>query len=76
MGSCMRWEGKFAMGKKICWAIILITIAVNVVMLQWTIEAYLGVEYEKIYTYTIVGVVSSFIAFLTYLKWRKLEYTN
>ncbi|MDE5415912.1 MULTISPECIES: hypothetical protein [Alkalihalobacterium] len=64
------------MGKKICWAIILITIAVNVVMLQWTIEAYLGVEYEKIYTYTIVGVVSSVIAFLTYLKWRKLEYTN
>ncbi|WP_078428326.1 hypothetical protein [Alkalihalobacterium alkalinitrilicum] len=64
------------MGKKICWGIIFITIAINVVMLQWTIEAYLGLEYEKIYGYTIVGVVSAIIAFITFLKWRKLEYTS
>ena len=64
------------MAKKVCWTIIFLTIAVNVVMLQWTIEAYLGQEYDSIYLYTIVGVISAIIAFITYLKWRKLEYTE
>ncbi|WP_096198998.1 hypothetical protein [Bacillus sp. FJAT-45350] len=64
------------MGKKTCWIIIFLTIAVNVVMLQWTIEAYLGREYEIMYTYTVVGVVSAIIAFVTFLQWRKLEYKD
>lgn len=72
----MPWEGNIAMGKKGCWIIIFITIVINVVMLQWTIEAYLGREYETMYTYTIVGVVSAIIAFITYLRWRKLEYNK
>ncbi|WP_209125237.1 hypothetical protein [Alkalihalobacillus sp. BA299] len=62
------------MAKKMCWIIIFVTVGINVVMLQWTIMAYLGLEYEKIYSYTIVGVLSSIIAFITYLKWRKYEY--
>lgn len=64
------------MGKKTCWAIIFITIAVNVVMVQWTIEASLGREYNLVPIYSGIAVVFSFIAFFTYLQWKKLEYTE
>ena len=64
------------MAKKICWTIIFITIAINVVMLQWTIEAYLGHEFDKIHPYTFIGILSAGTAFITYLKWRKLEYVS
>ncbi len=74
MGLCMPLEGKFAMAKKICWAVIFITIAVNVVMLQWTIEAYLGLEYEKIYVYSTVAVISVICALVAFFIWRKHEY--
>lgn len=70
----MRQEGRLDMDKRTCWIIIILAIAVNVVMLQWSIEAYYGLEYEHLYIYTIVAVITSFIAFFTYLKWRKLEY--
>ncbi|UTR11142.1 hypothetical protein MM300_02080 [Evansella sp. LMS18] len=62
------------MGKKTCWGIIFVTIAINVVMLQWTVEAWLGREYEITLVYSGVAVVSAFIAFFTLLQWRKLEY--
>ncbi|MCH1626334.1 hypothetical protein [Fredinandcohnia quinoae] len=62
------------MGKKICWAIIFVTIALNVVMLHHTVEAYFGKEYDHVYQNTAIAVASSLIAFVTYLYWRKLEY--
>ncbi|GAE25212.1 hypothetical protein JCM9140_1192 [Halalkalibacter wakoensis JCM 9140] len=70
----MQQEGRFAMAKIICWIIIFVALALNVVMLQWTIEAYLGHEFELIYRYTTVALVSSLIALATMFKWRKIEY--
>ncbi|RKL67857.1 hypothetical protein CR203_04955 [Salipaludibacillus neizhouensis] len=64
------------MGKKICWAIIFLTVALNVVMLQWAIESYLGHEFEKLYQFSIVALLSSFIALIAFLKWRRLEYSQ
>jgi hypothetical protein len=62
------------MDKKFYWAIIFLTIAINVVMLQWTVESYYGKEYGHVYQYTIIAVISSIIAFVTFLFWRKQEY--
>ncbi|MFC4322814.1 hypothetical protein [Litchfieldia salsa] len=64
------------MDKKICWIIIFFTIAVNVVMLQFTIESYFGLEYEHVFKYTVIGLISSIFAIITYLYWRKLEYNE
>ncbi|MDF0725655.1 hypothetical protein PY093_02865 [Cytobacillus sp. S13-E01] len=64
------------MDKKVYWAIIFITIAINVVMLQWTVEAYHGQEYSHVYRYTIIAVISALIAFITFLFWRKKEYSK
>ncbi len=71
----MQLEGRFDMAKKICWAIIFITLAINVVMLQWTIEAYLGLEFELVFRNTIIALLSSVVAFITFLLWRKWEYS-
>ncbi len=62
------------MGKKTCWAIIITTIVINVVMLQWTVEAFLGREYDILLTYNVISLVSAGIALFTYLQWRKVEY--
>ncbi|WP_096190155.1 hypothetical protein [Evansella halocellulosilytica] len=64
------------MGKKTCWVIFILTIALNVVMLQWTVVAYLGREYDQVLIYSGVGIVGALIAFLTYLRWRKVEYNS
>ncbi|ADU31182.1 hypothetical protein [Evansella cellulosilytica] len=64
------------MGKKMCWAVLIFTIALNVVMLQWTVVAYLGREYDLVVTYSSIGVLGAVIAFLTYLRWRKVEYRS
>ncbi|OIJ10161.1 hypothetical protein BKP35_13690 [Anaerobacillus arseniciselenatis] len=62
------------MGKKTCWAIIIATIVINVVMLQWTVEAFLGRDYEILLTYNVISLVSAGIALFAYLQWRKVEY--
>ncbi|ARK30527.1 hypothetical protein [Halalkalibacter krulwichiae] len=62
------------MAKKICWVIIFITLALNVVMLQWTIEAYLGLEFDLVFRYTVIALVSSAIALITLFKWKQVEY--
>jgi len=62
------------MGKKMCWALIFITIAINVVMVQWTVESYLGREYEQVLIYSGIAVVTAFFAFFVFLNWKKVEY--
>ncbi|SDZ01578.1 hypothetical protein SAMN05421736_10589 [Evansella caseinilytica] len=72
----MQWGGSIVMGKKTCWAVIIITIAVNVVMLQWTVEAFLGREHEDVLIYSGIAIVMAFIAFITYKQWKKIEYSS
>ncbi|TLS37833.1 hypothetical protein [Pseudalkalibacillus caeni] len=62
------------MGKTVYWAVIFLTLIVNVVALHHTVEAYFGREHEEVFVYTIVGVISSIICFVAYLMWRKAEY--
>lgn len=62
------------MGKKLCWGLIFLTIAVNVAMVQWTVESYLGREYDQVVVYSGIGVVTSSVAFFAYLNWKKAEY--
>ncbi|WP_078546420.1 hypothetical protein [Litchfieldia alkalitelluris] len=64
------------MAKKMCWVIILVTLAVNVVMLHFTIEAYFGLEYNHVFGNTIFALISSIIALISYFYWRRLEYSN
>ncbi|MCE7794894.1 hypothetical protein K8O68_21120 [Salipaludibacillus sp. CUR1] len=64
------------MDKKMCWILIFVTIAVNVVMVQWTVESYLGQEFNQVVIYSGISVVSAFIAFFVFLNWRKLEYAE
>jgi len=72
----MLLEGKFAMAKKMCWLIIFTTIALNVVLLQMTVEAYFGLEYHHVYTNTLISIISTVIALVVYFYWRKLEYSS
>ncbi|MGO4889321.1 hypothetical protein ACJ2A9_16355 [Anaerobacillus sp. MEB173] len=62
------------MAKKICWAIIFLTVIVNVFMLHLSVQHYYGHEYEAIAPLSIVGMISAVIALITYFYWRKLEY--
>ncbi len=62
------------MSKSACWTIIIISIIVNVIMLNRTVEAFYGREPEILLVYSGISLVSSFIALLTYFQWRKVEY--
>ncbi|PTL38759.1 hypothetical protein [Alkalicoccus saliphilus] len=62
------------MGKKACWTLIVLTVVVNVVMLQWTIEAYLGHEFDKVFQYSTVAFLSALFAGSILLVWRRMEY--
>jgi uncharacterized membrane protein YesL len=62
------------MGKKICWIVIFLALAANVIMLQWTVEAYFGLEYERVYIFTLIACLSVIVTFVAFFRWRKLEY--
>ncbi|MGM0876895.1 MAG: hypothetical protein ACQEWV_19595 [Bacillota bacterium] len=62
------------MGNKSYWMIIFITLIVNVVMLQMTIESYFGEEYKHVWTFSSIASISSIICFITFLRWKKQEY--
>ncbi|AST90409.1 hypothetical protein ACWE42_22125 [Sutcliffiella cohnii] len=64
------------MGKKLCWVIIVLTIAVNVVSLHFTIESYYGKHYEHVYLFTGIACVSIIVAIITFFRWKKLEYAE
>lgn len=61
------------MDKKLCWTVIFLMLAINVVMLQWTVESYLGREYEKVLTYSGVAIAAAAIAFLSIVYWKKAD---
>ncbi|RAK17007.1 hypothetical protein B0I26_11411 [Anoxybacillus vitaminiphilus] len=62
------------MDKKTCWIVIFLSLAVNVVMLQWTVEAYFGLEYERVYLFTSIACLSVLAALAAFFRWRNLEY--
>ena len=64
------------MGKKTCWTIIFITMAINVVMLHSTIEAYYGKEYNHVYLFTGIALVSVLCAVTAAIRWKNLEYSE
>ncbi|OIJ18471.1 hypothetical protein BKP45_12950 [Anaerobacillus alkalidiazotrophicus] len=64
------------MGKKTCWVVIIVSIIINVIMLQWTVEAFLGREYDVLFIYNIISLISAAAAIFAYFQWRKLEYNS
>lgn len=70
----MQLGDKRVMSKKGYWIAIFLTLIANIVMLQMTVEAFFGEEYERIYIYSTISIISSVICFLTFLRWRKNEY--
>jgi hypothetical protein len=62
------------MGKKTCWMVIFLALAVNVIMLQRTVEAYFGLEYEKVYAFTLIACLSVIVTFVAVFRWKNLEY--
>lgn len=64
------------MPKQFFWILIFVSLAVNVVMLQWTVEAYYGLQYDKIFVYTLVALISVAVALAAFLGWRKQEYSK
>ncbi|WP_102345077.1 hypothetical protein [Bacillus sp. Marseille-P3661] len=62
--------------RRIYWVLIFLTLAVNVLMLHQTIEAYYGQEYHIVYRNTAVAMVSVFISLIVYFGWRKKEYSK
>jgi len=64
------------MPKKGCLIVIFLSIIVNVVMLQWTIESYFGQEYKHVFVYSAISMVSVVITLASYFRWRMLEYKS
>lgn len=59
------------MTNKVCWIIIIISLMINVVMLQLTIHNYYGLDYERVIIYSAIAVVSALIATFTFISWLK-----
>lgn len=74
MGLFMQLGGNIDMDKKTSWALIIASIIVNVIMLNWTIEAFLGHEYDVLIIYNLISFLSASIAIFAYIQWRKVEY--
>lgn len=70
----MQWGGNIDMGKKLSWTLIIAAIIVNVIMLQWTVEAYLGKEFDVLIIYNLISLLFASIALFAYFQWRKIEY--
>ncbi|WP_416151276.1 hypothetical protein ACM26V_10005 [Salipaludibacillus sp. HK11] len=64
------------MANKKYWVIIFLTVAINVVMLQWTVESYLGREYEQVVLFSGIAIISASIAFIAAVYWKKVEYAT
>lgn len=64
------------MPKKGWITVIFLSIIVNVVMLQWTVESYFGQEYKQVFVYSAISMVFVLIALLAYFKWKVLEYKS
>ncbi|WP_280769285.1 hypothetical protein [Salipaludibacillus daqingensis] len=62
------------MANKKYWVIIFLTIAINVMMVQWTVESYLGREYEQVVLFSGIAIVSACIAFIALVYWKRVEY--
>lgn len=70
----MQLEGRFAMGKKMCRVVIFLSLGVNIILLQWTVEAYYSLEYKWVHVFTLIACLSVMITLAAFFKWRKLEY--
>lgn len=70
----MQLGGNIVMGKITSWSLIIASILVNVIMLNWTVEAFLGREYDVLIIYNLISILSASIALFAYYQWRKIEY--
>ncbi|MBM4765053.1 hypothetical protein [Bacillus sp. B15-48] len=55
---------------------IFLFLAVNVVALAFVIEGYFGREYDHVYTFMIVALISTALATIAFFIWKKEEYKS
>ncbi|PRO66345.1 hypothetical protein [Alkalicoccus urumqiensis] len=54
--------------------VLLVSVAVHVVLLQWTIEAYLGHEWTRVYTLTLIAAGTTLATAACTIGWYRAEY--
>ncbi len=62
--------------KRVTFLSIFLFLAVNVISLSKVIEGYYGKEYDHVYTFMIVALISTGLATIAFFLWRKEEYKN
>ncbi|WP_028399737.1 hypothetical protein [Ectobacillus panaciterrae] len=62
------------MSKKGWFFVILAALIVNVVSLQFTIEAFYGREDHVVTRQTIISIICVVITLIAYFQWKRLEY--
>ena len=62
--------------KKIAFLSIFLFLSVNIVSLVQVIEGFYGREPGHVYTFMSVAIVSTVLAVVAFLIWRKEEYTK
>ncbi|MGM0902302.1 MAG: hypothetical protein ACQEXB_14550 [Bacillota bacterium] len=62
--------------KRVTFLSIFLFLAVNVISLSKVIEGYYGKEYDHVYTFMVVALISTGLATIAFFLWRKEEYKS
>lgn len=62
--------------KRAAFLSIFLFLAINIVSLSRVIEGYYGREYDHVYTFMIVALISTVLATIVFFAWKKEEYKN
>lgn len=77
MGKSLRSEERFIMGHKV-WSLIglVILLATNMVLFQYTIESYMVYDHASMRLFMSIAIVNVGLIILLYRYWKKIEYSE
>lgn len=75
MGKSLRSEERFIMGRN-GWSLIglVVLLATNMVLLQYTIESYMVYDHASMRLYMAIAIINVGLIALLYRYWKKFEY--
>lgn len=75
MGKSLRSEERFIMGRNV-WSLIglVVLLATNMVLLQYTIESYMVYDHASMRLYMAIAIINVGLIALLYRHWKKIEY--
>jgi glucan phosphoethanolaminetransferase (alkaline phosphatase superfamily) len=77
MGKFSQLEGSIVMNKKrVSFLAIFLFLAVNIISLSRVIEGYYGREYDHVFTFMIIALLSTALATIAFFVWKRAEYKN